>query len=188
MKQARTLNDKQLKIVFAHCTTRRHAARDRAIIAISFMAGVRAKEIASLTLDNVRDEQGIVRDEFVLRREQSKGRKARRVFVSKKLKQELIAYFGNVRLRQGCPALFQSQKGTAFSSNTMCQLFLNIYESAGIDGASSHSGRRSLLTNLAGKGISVRVLAEIAGHSSIAITQRYLDVNDEQMRAASELV
>ena len=90
MKQARTLNDKQLKIVFAHCTTRRHAARDRAIIAISFMAGLRAKEIASLTLDNVRDEQGIVRDEFVLRREQSKGRKARRVFVSKKLKQELI--------------------------------------------------------------------------------------------------
>jgi integrase/recombinase XerD len=66
----------------------------------------------------------------------------------------------------------------------MCQLFLNIYAEAGIDGASSHSGRRSLLTKLAGKGISVRVLAEIAGHSSISVTQRYLDANDAQVRAA----
>ncbi len=188
MKQARTLNDKQLKAVFAHCATRRHAARDRAIVAVSFMAGLRAKEIAALTIDNVRDEQGKVRDEFVLSKEQTKGRKARRVFVSTKLKQELLAYFGKVKLRHGCYALFQSQKGAAFSPNTMCQLFLNIYAEAGIDGASSHSGRRSLLTRLAGKGISVRVLAEIAGHSSIAITQRYLDVNDEKIRVALERI
>ncbi len=45
MKQARTLTDKQLKIVYAHCATRRHATRDRAIIAVSFMAGLRAKEM-----------------------------------------------------------------------------------------------------------------------------------------------
>lgn len=187
MKQARTLNDKQLKAVFAHCSTRRHAARDRAIVAVSFMAGLRAKEIAALTIENVRDEDGKVRDEFILSKEQTKGRKARRVFVSQKLKREIIDYFGKVRLRRGCSALFQSQKGAAFSPNTMCQLFLNIYAETGIDGASSHTGRRTLLTKLAGKGISVRVLAEIAGHSSIAITQRYLDVNDEQMRAAVEV-
>lgn len=66
----------------------------------------------------------------------------------------------------------------------MCQLFLNIYAEAGIERVSSDSGRGSLLTHLAGKGISVRVLAEIAGCSSIATTQRYLDVNDEQIRAA----
>jgi integrase/recombinase XerD len=51
-------------------------------------------------------------------------------------------------------------------------------------GASSHTGRRSLLTTLAGKGVSVRVLAEIASHSNISITQKYLDVNDNQLRAA----
>lgn len=187
MKQARTLNDKQLKAVFAYCATRRHAARDRAIVAVSFMAGLRAKEIAALTIDNVRDENGKVRDEFILSKEQTKGRKARRVFVSQKLKKELEMYLGSVKLRNGCPALFQSQKGRAFCANTMCQLFLNIYKEAGMEGASSHTGRRSMITNLAGKGVSVRVLAEIAGHSSIAITQRYLDVNDEQIRAAIEL-
>jgi len=188
LKQARTLNEKQLKGVFAHCSTRRHASRDRTIIAVSFYAGLRAKEIAALTLDNVRDDIGNIRDEFVLSKEQTKGRKARRVFISQRLKRELEIYLSKVKQRRGCPALFQSQKGRAFSPNTMCQLFLNIYAGAGIDGASSHSGRRSLLTNLAGKGISVRVLAEIAGHSSIAITQRYLDVNDAQMRAAIERI
>ena len=69
----------------------------------------------------------------------------------------------------------------------MCQLFLDIYAECGLIGASSHSGRRSLLTSLASKGISVRVLQEIAGHSSIAVNQRYLDVNDNQLRSAIEL-
>ena len=48
MKQARTLTDKQLKQVLAHCSTRKHAARDRAIVLFSFLAGLRAKEIAAL--------------------------------------------------------------------------------------------------------------------------------------------
>jgi integrase/recombinase XerD len=179
MKQARTLTDKQLKIVLAHCATRRHAARDRAIVMVSFLAGLRAKEIATLKTSDC--------DEFVLAKKQAKGRKARRVFVNVKLKRELATYLKQAELRNGCDALFQSQKGAAFSANTMCQLFLNIYKECGIEGASSHSGRRSLLTNLAGRGVGVRVLAEIAGHSSISVTQRYLDVNDEQMRAAVEL-
>jgi integrase/recombinase XerD len=47
---------------------------------------------------------------------------------------------------------------------------------------------RSFITDLATKGISVRVLAALAGHQSIATTQRYIDVNDEMMRNAVELV
>jgi integrase/recombinase XerD len=104
------------------------------------------------------------------------------------LRKELETYLRQVKRREYSAALFQSQKGGAFSANTMCQLFLDIYSECGLDGASSHSGRRSLLTTLASKGVSVRVLAEIAGHSSIAVTQKYLDVNDHQMRAAIELV
>ena len=34
----------------------------------------------------------------------------------------------------------------------------------------------------------VRVLAELAGHSSIAVTQRYIDVNDAQLARAVELL
>ena len=57
-----------------------------------------------------------------------------------------------------------------------------------INGASSHSGRRSFITNLAGKGIGVRVLASLAGHKSIMVTQQYIDVNDDMKRNAVELV
>jgi integrase/recombinase XerD len=187
MKQARTLTDRQLKIVLAHCATRGHAARDKAIVMTSFLAGLRAKEIAALKLSDVRAADGSIRAEFVLSATQTKGRKTRRVFVSSKLRRELEAYVKTQKPSRRCDALFQSQKGRAFSANTMCQLFLNIYKACGIEGASSHSGRRSLLTNLAARGVGVRVLAEIAGHASISVTQRYLDVNDEQMRSAVEL-
>jgi integrase/recombinase XerD len=63
-----------------------------------------------------------------------------------------------------------------------------LYRAAGISGASSHSGRRTFITNLASKGISVRVLASLAGHRSIAVTQKYIDVNDDMKRKAVELV
>ena len=187
MKQARTLTEKQLKLVLAHCATRRHAARDRAILAVSHYAGLRAKEIAALTQDNVRDAAGLVRSEFLLIPSQTKGSKSRRVFVSAKLKKELEQYLSVAKLRRTCNSLFQSQKGAAFTPNTMCQLIIRIYEECGLDGATSHSGRRTLITNLANKGISVKVLAEIAGHSSIQTTARYISVNDELMRSAIEL-
>ena len=187
MKQARTLTDKQLKMVLAHCATRKHAARDRAIVAVSHFAGLRAKEIAALTLDNVRDSEGAIRSEFVLSASQTKGAKARRVFVSTKLRKELEQYLSQARLRSICSFLFQSQKGSCFSANTMCQLLIRIYAECGIEGATSHSGRRTLITNLANKGITVKVLAEIAGHSSIQTTARYISVNDGLLRAAVEL-
>jgi integrase/recombinase XerD len=70
----------------------------------------------------------------------------------------------------------------------MCQHFYWLYKNAGIAGASSHSGRRTFITNLANLGISVRILASLAGHRSIAVTQQYIDVNDDMKRRAVELV
>ena len=64
---------------------------------------------------------------------------------------------------------------------------LRIYDEAGLDKATSHSGRRTLITTLAHKSVNVRVLAELAGHRSIATTQRYIELNDNVLRAAVEL-
>ena len=187
MKQARTLTEKQLKMVLAHCATRRHAARDRAIIAVSYLAGLRAKEIAALTLANVMDDQGTVSSQFVLAPDQTKGAKSRRVFVSSKLRKELEHYLSNIQLRRNCAFLFQSQKGAGFSANTMCQLIISIYDECGLEGATSHSGRRSLITHLANKGVSVRILSAIAGHANLVTTQRYIDLNDAHIQNAIEL-
>ena len=84
-------------------------------------------------------------------------------------------------------ALFPTQKRTAFSASSLCQTVNLIYSRAGVEGATSHSGRRSLITSLASKGVGVRVLAAIAGHSDIRVTQAYIDVNSDMMRAAVEL-
>jgi integrase/recombinase XerD len=136
----------------------------------------------------VYDEQGAVREQFVLDAVQTKGAKSRTVWINAKLRRQLELYRSTLRFTDANRALFQSQKGGAFSANTMTQLFLNIYHAAGFENASSHSGRRTFITELASKGVSVRVLAELAGHSSIQTTQRYIDVNPQQMSAAVELL
>jgi integrase/recombinase XerD len=84
--------------------------------------------------------------------------------------------------------LLRSQKGGSFSANTLCQLFGELYRRAGIDGASSHSGRRGFITKLAHNGISVRVIMELAGHKHLGTTQRYVEVNDEMKWAALEIL
>ena len=53
MRQAKTLDDKELKTVLSHCATRRHAKRDRALLLTGFFAGLRAKEIAALSVCDV---------------------------------------------------------------------------------------------------------------------------------------
>lgn len=84
--------------------------------------------------------------------------------------------------------LFCTQLGTAFSANSLCQLFLKLYADCGIKGASSHSGRRTFITKLANTGVNVRLLAALAGHRHISTTQRYIDVNDAQLARAVELI
>ena len=65
MRQAQTLNEAQLRRVIQYCRSRRHPIRDETIILTSFYAGLRAKEIAALTVGNVFDEDGDVRTQFI---------------------------------------------------------------------------------------------------------------------------
>ena len=67
-------------------------------------------------------------------------------------------------------------------------LFNRIYKMAGIDGASSHSGRRQFVTQLADRGINARLVQVLAGHKHLSITQRYIDVNENALRNAVELL
>jgi integrase/recombinase XerD len=87
-------------------------------------------------------------------------------------------------------ALFPTQKHPkrGFTPNTLAQHFYRIYQGAGIVGASSHSGRRGFITNLADKGIHVRVLMALAGHKNLSVTQKYIDLNPKMMRTAVEMI
>ena len=129
-----------------------------------------------------------MREQFILSAAQSKGGHTRTVYLNQRLRKALGDYGANKYLSDPQRPLFESQKGGHFSANTMCQLFLDIYKAVGLKDASSHSGRRTYITRLANKGVGVRLLAELAGHSHISTTQRYIDVNAEQLSEAVELL
>ena len=189
-KQAKTLTAEELRRVLDHVATRKHSVRNRALVSFSFYAGCRVGEISSLLYTDVVDAEGNVRSEVVLRAENTKTREARTVFVNARLKKELQAYITCYQPTNPNAKLFYSQKSTSdgYNANTLTQFFHYLYKRAGIYGASSHSGRRTFITNLANKGISVRVLASLAGHRNISTTQCYIDVNDDMKRKAVELV
>jgi integrase/recombinase XerD len=189
-KQAKTLTAVELRRVLDYVATRKHAARNRAVLLLMYYAGLRVGEAASLRVRDVVDNEGLVRSEFLLRADQTKGRHARTVFVSERLRKELTVYIAVTKFNSNNDKLFYSQKTTSdgFTANTLTQHFHYLYKRAGVIGASSHSTRRTFITNLAAQGISVRVLASLAGHRSIATTQAYIDVNDDQKRKAVELV
>jgi len=188
MKRALTLNEQQYRYAIAFCNTRKHTLRDQTIIHISFLAGLRAIEIAALCVGDVYDERGRARSQFTITQAQTKGDSARTIYVNKKLMRILDAYHAAVVGRTESAPLFMTQMRTRFSANTMCQLFLQIYKDCGLKGATSHSGRRTYITKLANAGINVRLLAELAGHKHISTTQRYIDVNDAQLAHAVELL
>lgn len=67
-------------------------------------------------------------------------------------------------------------------------LFGTLYTAAGITGASSHSGRRQFVTELANKAINPRVIQALARHKHLNTTMRYMDVNDSKLRSAVDMV
>ena len=85
---------------------------------------------------------------------------------------------------------FASQKSVkaGFSANSLSQTIALLYEGAELEGASSHSGRRTFLTNLANKGTAIHLLKTLAGHRSIQTTAAYLYSSPAQLRAVVELV
>ena len=190
-KQAKTLTQQELRRVLDYTATRKHSTRNRALLMTTHLSGMRVGEVASLRNCDVLDAEGNIRNEIRLSAEQTKGNEARVVFVSDKLRKELELYTRLMSNANVNPALkfFYSQKRTSngFTANTLTQFFHYLYKRAGIDGASSHSGRRTFITNLATKGVGVRVLMSLAGHKNISTTQAYIDVNDDMKRKAVEL-
>ncbi len=189
-KQAKTLNATELRRVLDYTATRKHSARNRALLMITFLSGMRVGEVASLRYSDVLNADKTVKKEIRLRADQTKGNEARVVFVNEKLRKELEQYVSKLKISDMNKKFFYSQKtkSDGFTANTLTQFFHYLYRRSGIDGASSHSGRRTFITNLASKGVGVRVLMSLSGHKNISTTQAYIDVNDDMKRRAVELI
>ena len=79
MPQAKTLSEKELKIVLATVAQGRHARRNRAMVLMSFWAGMRAGELASLRIGDIVVPNGTIATEVRLMADQTKGSRAARV-------------------------------------------------------------------------------------------------------------
>ena len=188
MKQARTLTDKELKRLLAIIAKRRYAGRDRAMVLLTHLAGMRIGEVAALTVGDVLDRNGDVVPEINLAAHQTKGAHARTVVLSTRIRHELMDYMAwcqssyrgkqSQQLDRTLP-LFPTQKRSGFTANTACYHLFMLYRDAGFDGASSHSGRRSFLTNLSHKAVPLKVMMELAGHRQAQTTMRYISVTPD---------
>ncbi|ABY28589.1 integrase [Methylobacterium sp. Leaf119] len=189
MGQARVPTETEFRRLVAVASQGRHGPRNRAALMLSYLAGLRVGEIASLQWGNLVDVDGKVREQLRLSATVTKGGHARVVFMNARLRKEIEQFRTSL---SATPAASQplliTQKRTRFSANTLCQLMRGWYDLAGLDGGSSHSGRRWFITRLAHSGISPKAIMMLAGHRHLSTTQRYIDVNDEIMRAAVEVL
>jgi len=189
-KQAKTLNQQEIRRVLDYTATRKHSIRNRALVLTSFLSGMRCGELSSLRYCDVVNADGTIKNEIRLSADQTKGNEARVVFMSEKLRRELEVYTATHKPINVNRKFFYSQKSTSdgFTANTLTQFFHYLYRRVGIDGASSHSGRRTFATNIASKGIGIKVLQKLLGHKNIQTTSVYIFASDDMMRKAVELV
>ena len=190
MAQAKTLTATEIEQLLAFIGLRKYSMRNRCMMLLTHWAGLRIGEVACLRWCDVVTQDEQIKDEIRLLPDMTKGRHARTVFINAKLKAELLSYIKETKFIDRSYPFFASQKSIlkGFSANSLAQTFAVLYQGAELEGASSHSGRRTFLTSLANKGTAIHILKTLAGHRSISTTAAYLYSSPAQLKAAVELV
>jgi integrase/recombinase XerD len=195
-KQAKTLTKAQVDLVTAFLLTRRHGLRDQTVFLLSVRAGLRAKEIANLRWSMVLGADGEVSDAIHLTDDASKGRSGRIVPLNKQLRANLVRMLEVARqdshFGPETAYVLRTERSNRTSAQAVVNMFKRWYTDLGLLGCSSHSGRRTFITNAAKKistvGGSLRDVQMLAGHSSLAVTQRYIDGDSDARRKIVDLV
>lgn len=188
-KQAKTLSVDHIDDLLFFAERSRHPVRNRLIVLLSVKAGLRAAEIAKLTWDMVLDPSGQVSGTIELQDKIAKKRGGRSIPLHVVLREALI------EVRQLCDGrgpIVRSERGGAMRPMSIVVWFSRTYEALGLDGCSSHSGRRTFITRAARvvhkAGGSLRDVQLLAGHRSIQTTQRYIDGDSDAQRRLVSLI
>ncbi len=191
-KQAKVLTKAQVDRVLRHLDTTRYPVRNRTILLLSVKAGLRAKEIASLTWDMVSDPDGNVGTAIHLTNAASKGRSGRVIPTNGELRSVLKELNTQRSARHEIHHIISTERGERTSPQVIVNLFFTWYRDVGLRGCSSHSGRRTFITNAARKissvGGSLRDVQALAGHANLGTTQGYIDADGEAQRKVVQLV
>ena len=188
-KQAKTLSKRQITLTTALLQQTRYPTRNLAIFLLSVKAGLRAKEIASLTWDMLTDAEGNLGSALHLRDEASKGSSGRVIPLNKDLRSALQKLHDE---RGSSPFVITTERADCTSAAAIVNLFAQWYSATGLNGCSSHSGRRTFITNAARTistvGGSLRDVQMLAGHRALSTTQRYIEADVEAQKRVVDLV
>lgn len=187
--KARAISDKELDIVLKVTMAGNHGLRNSAMVILTHYLGLRAMEVASLKIGDVYDfKTGELMTTLRLIPSYTKGKTPREISLANtrviSALEKYIDYRKSCDYREMRPddPLFRSQGRKHFSPNSIALLFIRLYNDAGLTRASSHSGRRSLITKLSEAGVDLYSISKIAGHQSIETTARYVSENPERLR------
>ncbi len=193
-KQAKVLTPRQERRVLKRLGATRYPARDRVIFLLSIKAGLRAKEIASLTWAMVTDAEGDGAEEIALTDASSKGTGGGRTIPMHPTLPEALGPLQAARGEKARPDLpvIHSERGRGMSAASVAVWFHRLYRDLGLSGCSSHSGRRTFITQAAHKiveaGGSLRDVQQLAGHANLGTTQRYIEGSTEAKRRVIALI
>ena len=190
-KQAKILNRSQVEAVLNHISGRRYGLRNQVIFLLSVRAGLRAKEIAALKWSMVVGADGEVGEYIHLTNDASKGQSGRIIPINKQLRASLVELCEQSR-DDPTAYVIRTERSDQTSAQAIVNLFARWYRDLGLIGCSSHSGRRTFITNAARKistvGGSLRDVQHLAGHSSLQTTQRYIEGDSEARKRVVELI
>jgi integrase len=188
-KQAKILSDQQTRSLLVFASTSRNPRRNRLILLLSLKAGLRAGEIAKLTWDMVVGPTGEIGSVIELRDCAAKKKSGRLIPIHPDLRTALAAWR---KLTTGTGPVIRSERGGPMAPVSIVNWFAIAYRAVGLEGCSSHSGRRTFITRAARlvhkAGGSLRDVQLLAGHRSIQTTQRYIDGDTDAQRKLVSMI
>jgi integrase/recombinase XerD len=155
----------------------------RLFTSVMLYTACRVKECVTLRVKDVYDSKVRVRPELIIRKGNTKGKLATRTIpVLDDLRQHLKVYKPLPTLDG---YLFPGRWGKGhIHEDSAAFIFREACKRAGIEGASTHSCRRTALTLMSNAGIPLRVIQEVSGHRNLEQLQKYLEVEESQVRGA----
>ncbi len=150
--------------------------RDRAMFETLYGGGLRVSELVALNLDDLDQEQRMVRV-------RGKGRRERLCPIGG-MAAQCLEWWIPVRKPRlaGDRALFLNQRGSRLTSRSVGRLLEGHLARVGlVHSASPHTLRHSFATHLLDRGADLRSVQELLGHRKLTTTQIYTHVTQERL-------
>lgn len=180
--QAKILTQEEIELLFREGF---QTERDRVLFAVCLYTACRIAEACSLMVKDVYTTSGTVRSTINFRKGNTKGKlRTRTIPVIEDLRILLMSWRSNAGQTYLFPSRHRRHHWKHLHVNSADKILRQAFERIGIEGASTHSFRRTALTQMSNSGIPLRVIQEISGHTNLDQLQRYLEVRPEQVRGA----